>query len=110
MSDIVDRIQYRRLVRISVSFGPPSGCLYQTKPSKRSDTPSLRPDNPTNTYQLLHEIESQALTAQRDINVVKNTVALKQRDIRLLELTTTELKSLPKETKTYEGVGKMYGP
>ena len=32
----------------------------------------------------------------------------KQRDVRLLELTYGEVKSLPKNTKVYEGVGKMY--
>ena len=31
----------------------------------------------------------------------------KQRDVRLLELTSSELKSLPGDTKVYEGVGKM---
>ena len=55
----------------------------------------------------MQEIESQAIQAQREINVVKTAVAGKQRDIRLLELTTTELKTLPKDTKVYEGVGKM---
>ena len=28
----------------------------------------------------------------------------------MIELTSTELKSLPKETKVYEGVGKMFVP
>lgn len=55
----------------------------------------------------MQEIESQAINAQREINVVKGTVSAKQRDIRLLELTNSELKVLPKDTKVYEGVGKM---
>ena len=57
--------------------------------------------------QLALEIESQALTAQREINIVKTAVAAKQRDIRMLELTSSEMKSLDKNTKIYQGVGKM---
>lgn len=57
--------------------------------------------------QLVQEIESQALSAQRDINIVKTAVAAKQRDIRMLELTSTEVKQLSKDTKVYQGVGKM---
>ncbi|KAL9636667.1 MAG: hypothetical protein Q9164_002686 [Protoblastenia rupestris] len=54
------------------------------------------------------EIESQASSAQRDINIVKATIASKQRDARMLELTSTEVKQLDKDTKLYEGVGKMF--
>ena len=57
--------------------------------------------------QLAQEIESQALTAQREINIVKTAVAAKQRDIRMLELTSSEVKGLGKDTKVYRGVGKM---
>ena len=57
--------------------------------------------------QLVQEIESQAILAQREITVVKTAVSAKQRDVRLLELTTGEVKLLPKDTKVYEGVGKM---
>lgn len=57
--------------------------------------------------QLVQEIESQALSAQRDINIVKTAVAAKQRDIRMLELTSTEVKQLSNDTKVYQGVGKM---
>lgn len=56
---------------------------------------------------LAQDIESSALSAQRDINMVKAAVAAKQRDIRMLELTSTEVKQLPKDTKVYQGVGKM---
>lgn len=55
----------------------------------------------------MQEIESQAISAQREINVVKGAVTTKQRDIRLLDLTTSEVKQLSKDTKLYEGVGKM---
>lgn len=57
--------------------------------------------------QLVQEIEAQAVHAQREINIVKTAVSAKQRDVRLLELTSSELKSLPDDTKVYEGVGKM---
>lgn len=40
--------------------------------------------------------------------MVKTAVATKQRDVRLLELTASELKQLGKDTKVYDGVGKMY--
>ena len=57
--------------------------------------------------QLVQEIESQAILAQREISVVKTTISTKQRDMRLLELTTSEVNSMPKDANTYEGVGKM---
>lgn len=57
--------------------------------------------------QLALEIESQAQSAQREINIVKTAVASKQRDIRMLELTSSEVKGLEKGTKIYQGVGKM---
>ncbi|KAL9064632.1 MAG: hypothetical protein Q9161_008760 [Pseudevernia consocians] len=59
-------------------------------------------------HKLAQEIESRALSAQREINIVKTAVAAKQRDIRMLELTTTEVKQLSKDTKVYQGVGKMF--
>ncbi|KAI9766088.1 MAG: hypothetical protein M1840_006795 [Geoglossum simile] len=57
---------------------------------------------------LVQEIESRALQAQQQINVVKAQIAAKQRDIRLLQLTSSEVGSLPKGTNVYEGVGKMF--
>jgi len=57
--------------------------------------------------QLVHEIESQALSAQREISLVKSAVSTKQRDIRMLELTSGEVNQLSKDTRIYEGVGKM---
>lgn len=55
----------------------------------------------------MQEIETQAINAQREINVVKAAIISKQRDIRMLELTSTEVKQLSHDTKVYEGVGKM---
>ncbi|KAL8835297.1 MAG: hypothetical protein Q9170_003383 [Blastenia crenularia] len=57
---------------------------------------------------LVQEIETQAVNAQREINVVKAAIASKQRDIRMLELTSTEVKQLSQDTKVYEGMGKMF--
>jgi prefoldin subunit 1 len=55
----------------------------------------------------VQEIDSRALQALQQISVVKAQIAAKQRDIRLLQLTSSEVSSLPKGTKVYEGVGKM---
>lgn len=57
--------------------------------------------------QLVQEIETQAAQAQQQINVVKSQVVVKQREIRLLQLTSSEVSTLPKDTNIYEGVGKM---
>lgn len=62
---------------------------------------------PLMSTQLAQEIESQALSAQRQINIVKSAITAKQRDIRMLELTSTEVKQLSNDTKVYQGVGKM---
>ncbi|KAL8831751.1 MAG: hypothetical protein Q9191_000679 [Dirinaria sp. TL-2023a] len=58
--------------------------------------------------QLVEEIESQAVSAQREISLVKAAISTKQRDIRMLELTGGEVKQLSKDTNVYEGVGKMF--
>lgn len=57
--------------------------------------------------QLVQEIETRAALAQRDLGVVKSHIAAKQRDVRLLQLTTSELAHLARDTNVYEGVGKM---
>jgi len=57
---------------------------------------------------LVQEIETQAVLAQQQINVVKSQISVKQRDMRLLQLTSSELGTLPPNTNVYEGVGKMF--
>lgn len=57
--------------------------------------------------QLVTEIETQAILAQQQINVVKTQIMGKQRDMRLLQLTSSEVSMLPSDTNVYEGVGKM---
>lgn len=58
--------------------------------------------------QLLQEIETRALASQQQMGITKAQMTAKQRDIRMLQLTSKELSELPSETKVYEGVGKMY--
>ncbi len=55
----------------------------------------------------MREIESQAVAAQQQISLVRTQVASKQREMRLAQLTRSEMASLPSETPVYEGVGKM---
>lgn len=55
----------------------------------------------------MQEIEARAILSQQQIQVVKGQIGAKQRDVRLLQLTSRELDTLPKSTKVYEGVGKM---
>ncbi|TGZ83304.1 Prefoldin [Ascodesmis nigricans] len=57
---------------------------------------------------LMQEIESRANFSQQQLQIVKAQMAGKQRDIRLLQLTSKELETLPKGTSVYEGVGKMF--
>ena len=55
----------------------------------------------------MQEIDARAQFSHQQMQIVKAQMAAKQRDSRLLQLTSTELSGLPKETRVYEGVGKM---
>ncbi|KAK3311190.1 Prefoldin [Chaetomium strumarium] len=57
---------------------------------------------------LLREVETQAIAAQQQISLVRTQVASKQREMRLAQLTRSEIASLPPDTAVYEGVGKMF--
>ncbi|KAK4103129.1 aPHC-domain-containing protein [Parathielavia hyrcaniae] len=57
---------------------------------------------------LVREIEAQSVAAQQQISLVRTQVASKQREMRLAQLTRSEMASLPSDTAVYEGVGKMY--
>ncbi len=61
----------------------------------------------TDHEQLLQEIEAQAIQSQQQISLVRQQIAVKQREIRMLDLTSKEVSSLPSGTNVYEGVGKM---
>ncbi|RGP58143.1 prefoldin subunit 1 [Fusarium longipes] len=56
---------------------------------------------------MVQEIESQALVAQQQIGLARTQMASKQREQRLVKLTTNELASLPSHAVVYEGVGKI---
>lgn len=56
----------------------------------------------------MREIESQAIAAQQQISLVRTQLGSKQREMRLAQLTRSEISSLPPDTAVYEGVGKMY--
>ncbi|KAI1327568.1 hypothetical protein F5Y16DRAFT_399349 [Xylariaceae sp. FL0255] len=57
---------------------------------------------------LLREVETQALVAQQQIALVRTQQASKSREMRMAQLTRTEMASLPADTNVYEGVGKMF--
>ncbi|PLB46732.1 putative prefoldin subunit 1 [Aspergillus steynii IBT 23096] len=57
---------------------------------------------------LLQELETRIVASQQQIGITKAQITTKQRDIRMLELTSKEIGSLPKDTNVYEGVGKMF--
>lgn len=57
---------------------------------------------------LLQEIEQKAAFSQQQITIVKAQMTAKAREQRMLQLTSSEVDSLPKDTNIYEGVGKMF--
>ncbi|CAG8279767.1 unnamed protein product [Penicillium salamii] len=57
---------------------------------------------------LLQEIETRAVASQQQISLTKTHMTAKQREIRMLQLTSKELSELPSETNVYEGCGKMF--
>jgi chaperonin cofactor prefoldin len=61
----------------------------------------------TGSQQLVREIEAQAIQAQQQISLVKTRLASRHREMRLTQLTRTEISSLPPDTAVYEGIGKM---
>ncbi|KAI1630986.1 Prefoldin [Biscogniauxia mediterranea] len=54
---------------------------------------------------LLREVETQAVAAQQQISLVRTQQASKQREMRMAQLTRTEISSLPPDTNVYVGVG-----
>lgn len=57
---------------------------------------------------LLVEIEQKASFAQQQMVIVKSQIDSSKREIRMIDLMNTEISSLPKDAKLYEGVGKMF--
>lgn len=58
--------------------------------------------------QLFREIQTQAIESQRQVSLVNTQVTAKKRELRLLQLTSSEIHQLPTGTNVYEGIGKMY--
>jgi chaperonin cofactor prefoldin len=57
--------------------------------------------------QVLLEIEAKSVQSSQQMSLVKAQIAAKSREGRILQLTASELSSLPSDTPVYEGVGKM---
>ncbi|EMD01247.1 hypothetical protein BAUCODRAFT_21176 [Baudoinia panamericana UAMH 10762] len=58
--------------------------------------------------QLLQEISAKAQFAEQQLGIVRTQMATKNRESRMLQLSTTEMNALPKDTPVYDGVGKMF--
>lgn len=57
---------------------------------------------------LLREVETQAIASQQQIALTRTQQVAKQREMRMAQLTRTEISSLPADANVYEGVGKMF--
>ncbi|KAF2199235.1 Prefoldin [Delitschia confertaspora ATCC 74209] len=57
---------------------------------------------------LLQEIGQKKAFAEQQLSIVKQQMAIKTRESRMLQLTASEVNSLPIDTNVYEGVGKMF--
>ncbi|KAK7193832.1 hypothetical protein DPSP01_011889 [Paraphaeosphaeria sporulosa] len=58
--------------------------------------------------QILQEIGQKKAFAEQQLVIVRQQKVANSRESRMLQLTASEMESLPKETKVYEGVGKMF--
>lgn len=56
---------------------------------------------------MLQEIGQKKAFSEQQLAIVKQQMAMKNRENRILQLTANEVNSLPEDTKVYEGVGKM---
>jgi prefoldin subunit 1 len=99
--------RYLRYLPISHSFPPGSRGNHDKELNELTDW--LAAPAAAKCQKLMQEIEARATFSQQQLQIVKSQMAAKQRDIRLLQLTSKELDALPTSTKVYEGVGKMYG-
>src|SRR5690349_4692319 len=57
--------------------------------------------------QILQEIGQKKAFAEQQLLIVKQQKVSNTRESRLIQLTESEVDSLPRDTKVYEGVGKM---
>jgi chaperonin cofactor prefoldin len=56
---------------------------------------------------LYGEIQTQALKTQQELSLGRSQQAAKQREMRITQLTLSEMSSLSPDTPVYEGVGRM---
>lgn len=87
--------------------GITNGYPERSTPKSRETASHLYKSTKNLSTQLLQEVDSQAIQSQQQINIVKAQINAKQRDARLNQLTGTELSQLSRDTKVYEGSGKM---
>ncbi|KAI0756513.1 Prefoldin [Daedaleopsis nitida] len=57
---------------------------------------------------ILDQIHQTALQSERALNVVKQQIAAKERERRILQLTIEEISSIQGDVNLYKGVGKMF--
>ncbi|WWD20436.1 hypothetical protein CI109_104912 [Kwoniella shandongensis] len=59
---------------------------------------------------ILVQIQNQAISAQKQLSLVRAQIASKEKEKKILTLTVRELGTVPeaKENKMYKGVGKMF--
>ena len=57
---------------------------------------------------MLQNMGQKKAFAEQQLALVKQQMAAKKRESRMLQLTASEVDALPKDTRVYEGVGKMY--
>jgi hypothetical protein len=62
----------------------------------------------THCVQILQEIGQKKAFAEQQLLIVRQQKVANTRESRMLQLTASEMELLPKETKVYEGVGKMH--
>jgi hypothetical protein len=57
--------------------------------------------------QVFQEISQKKAFAEQQLVIVRQQKVARTREGRMLQLTSSEVSSLPADTKVYEGVGKM---
>jgi hypothetical protein len=88
---------------VDAQRSPAKGTLASRTPK---DTPHC--NHTTNKSQIFQEISQKKAFSEQQLLIVRQQKTARTREARLLELTSSEVSSLPKDTKVYEGVGKMY--
>ncbi|KAJ9107492.1 hypothetical protein QFC21_000946 [Naganishia friedmannii] len=59
---------------------------------------------------ILEQIQQQAVASQRSLSIVNAQITSKNREKKILELTTRQLNAIPRDeqVKMYKGVGKAF--